>query len=149
MLKSIGKIMAGVFAAGLVVFIVEMAGHKIYPVPADLNYNDKEALAAHVKSLPVGALLWLIAAWLSGSFCGSALVSYLDTLQAYRNHIWVGVTLLLATAMNLVAVPHPFWMWIAGLVAIAAGTRLGYLFGLQLGGYPKALQDQDDQQNRK
>jgi len=121
MIKSIVSILVGLFAAVLVIFLVESISNLIYPI----NFRADQPLNELMKSLPTGALLFVLMAWFLGAMVGAFLACYLDELNALRSSIYVAVFLLIATVINLYQIPHPFWMWFAGILSIIAGCSLG------------------------
>ena len=62
---------AGIIAAFITVMLIETAGHAIYPTPQGLNQNDAQALRAYIDALPLGAKLFVLAAWLAGTVDGN------------------------------------------------------------------------------
>jgi hypothetical protein len=62
--RGIAATVAGVLLAGLTIAGVEWLGHRLYPPPAGLKADDLEAMAAHVAAMPIGALLFVLLAWL-------------------------------------------------------------------------------------
>jgi hypothetical protein len=62
--RNIGAGIAGVIVAIALVWVVEFAGHSIYPTPADLDYGNSDVMRAYIDTLPLGALLAVAIAWL-------------------------------------------------------------------------------------
>ncbi|WP_091240325.1 hypothetical protein [Aquimonas voraii] len=127
-----GATVAGVIAAGLIIAGVEWVGHRLYPPPAGLKADDLQALAAHVSSMPVGALLFVLLAWLLGVFAGGLLAA---TLAGRRPRLYAGViaaVVLLGAIANFAMIPHPSWFMaltaiclpLAGFAAAEARQRL-------------------------
>ena len=109
---------AGIIAAFITVMLIETAGHAIYPTPQGLNQNDAHPLRAYIDALPLGAKLFVLAAWLAGTVDGV----FVSCLVGRRRYglcaAAIGVVLLLATATNLWLIPHPLWLAVAGLLGI-------------------------------
>lgn len=130
--RGIGATVVGVLVAGLSIAGVEWLGHRLYPPPAGLQANDLEALAAHAATMPIGALLFVLLAWLLGVFLGG-LVAVL--LAGRRPQLYAGViaaVILLGAIANFAMIPHPAWFMaltvptlpLAGFAAAAlAGSR--------------------------
>ena len=127
--RNIGAGIAGVVVAGLLVWVVEMIGHTAYPMPEGLDYRDTEAMASYVASLPVGALLSVVLAWVIGTFGGTFVGSRIGTAPPYIFAVLVGGFVLLGIALNLAAIPHPTWMGVTGVI----GTIVAAWLGMQLG----------------
>ena len=117
-LRLILALLAGILAAFITVMLVETVGHAIYPTPQGLDMNDPAALRTYVEALPLGAKLFVLAAWLAGSADG-VFVACLVARRRYRLcATLVAALLLLATATNLWLIPHPLWLAAAGLLGI-------------------------------
>ena len=111
---------AGVFAGGLVVAVVEALGHAIYP-PPPFDGRDPASVRAMVSALPTGAFLSLVAAWTLGAFAGAAVALRLGSGRP-RDAAIVGGVLLAATLANLAVLPHPAWVMVLGPLGIVAAT---------------------------
>ena len=120
---------AGVLIAGTLVWIVEMAGHAIYPIPADIDFSNKEAMRTYVSALPLGALLFVGGAWFVGAFGGTFAACKIGRAKPEVYALVVGGFMLAATLANLVMIPHPQWFSIAGLIGIIIATWLGMRLG--------------------
>jgi hypothetical protein len=130
--RGIGGTVAGVLVAGLTIAGVEWLGHRLYPPPAGLKSDDLEALAAHVATMPIGALLFVLLAWLLGVFLGGLAAA---SLAGRRHRLYAGVVvavILLGAIANFAMIPHPAWFMaltvltlpLAGFAAAAlAGSR--------------------------
>jgi hypothetical protein len=115
MLRIILGILAGVVAAVLIVFAFEGLGHIVFPPPPGLDLANTEALATIIDQLPVGALAFVMVAWMAGAFGGGALAA------GIARRPWaawlVGLIMLAGGAWSMVMIPHPLWMKLALLPA--------------------------------
>ena len=127
--KNIGAGIAGVVIAGLLVWLVEMLGHTVYPPPTDLNFADPDAMRTYIDALPVGALLFVAAAWFIGTLGGTAAACKIGDAKPMIFAIVVGGLMLLGTIFNLVTIPHPLWFSILGVVGIIVAAWLGMTLG--------------------
>lgn len=123
-LRNTLAVLAGIVTAFLVVMLVEMLGHRLFPVPAGLDFNDKAAMAAFVRTLPVGALLCVLLAWVSGSFSGAWLAARLAVSRRPLLSGVVGLFVLAASITNLMMLPHPLWFSITAVIAVPAAAWL-------------------------
>ena len=55
MLRNILSVFVGVLFGALVVFVIEMAGHVLFPPPTDIDLKDPAQLRAAMAQIPVGA----------------------------------------------------------------------------------------------
>ncbi len=125
LLRNILAIVAGVLLGGVAIMVVQMIGHQVYPVSAELDVNDKAAMRAFVAGLPVGALLFVIVAYAIGSFVAGALAAYIGHGARTRHALVAGAVLMLAGIMNLVAIPHPVWFSVLTVVVFLPLAWLG------------------------
>jgi len=127
--KNIAAGIAGVVIAGLLVWLVEMLGHTVYPPPTGLNFADPDAMRAYIDMLPLGALLFVAAAWFIGTLGGTFAACKIGTAKPIVFAGVVGGLMLIGTLFNLVTIPHPLWFSILGIVGIIVAAWLGMTFG--------------------
>lgn len=125
MLKSIGVILLGLFAAVLVIFIFEFLSHSLYGPPSDIDLKDPEVMKTWIKSLPWQALSLIVLAWFCGAVAGGFIIARMDPLHKLRSSLTLALMLLVSTAINLATIEHPGWMWPAGLLAVLGGVWIG------------------------
>ena len=116
--RGVGATVAGVLVAGLTIAGVEWLGHRLYPPPAGLQANDLEALAAHVAAMPIGALLFVLLAWLLGVFIGGLVAA---SLAGRRHRLYAGVVvavILLGAIANFAMIAHPAWVMALSVLAL-------------------------------
>lgn len=109
-------VLAGLLTGWVVVMILEAVSHAFYPPPADLDYTDKEAMAAFVQTLPTAAFLLLLLAWMAGAFAGGLISGLINNQKAGNNAILVGALLALGSIINMTIIPHPTWLMITASV---------------------------------
>jgi hypothetical protein len=131
LVRGVAATVSGIVCAGLTIAGVEWLGHRLYPPPAGLKTDDVDALAAHVAQMPVGALLFVLLAWLLGVVVGGWLSA---TIAGRRPRLYSGViaaVILLGAIANFATIPHPVWFMalavlalpLAGFAAAALATR--------------------------
>ena len=125
MSRNIVAGVVGVIVASVLVWVVQKIGHTLYPPPTDLNLADAEALRDYVASLPVGALLFVAAAWFVGATAGTCAACAIGTAKPMYLAVVVGGFVFIAASANLVIIPHPIWFSVLGLVGILVGAGLG------------------------
>ncbi len=130
MLRNIGGVIAGLIAAWLLVSIAEMGAHKLYPPPRGMDMTDFNQVKQFVASLPVSALLVVLAGWLVGTFFGTWLAARIAQrrIAAYV----VGGLLLAAGIANSVLIPQPVWFSALSFMVYIAMT----LVGARVGAHP-------------
>ncbi len=110
----------GIGTAFLTVWLMQLIGHMAFPPPADLDVEDIEAFREYVNTLPVGALAFVLASYLIGTFDGVFLACLIARMKYHIFAIIVGGLMLVATISNLIMIPHPLWFSAASLLGIAA-----------------------------
>ena len=131
-MKAIGRsvlaVLAGAFVAGLLIAAVEAVSSALFPLPPGLDIHDHEAMRQHIDTLPTGAFLMVLAAWAIGSFGGSWVAARLASRARLVHGMIVGALFLLAGVLNMLMIPHPWWMWAGGIVALVGCSYLGARF---------------------
>jgi len=125
MVRNIGAGLAGVLIAMLSVWLVQKIGHAVYPPQADIDLNDIEAMKAYVATLPIGALLFVVASYFIGTTVGTCIACTIGTMLPRIYALLIGCLMLVATTMNVMMIPHPTWFILAAVVAIVVGAWLG------------------------
>jgi hypothetical protein len=115
---------AGAFSAFVVVAVVEAIGHAIYAPATMPDMSDPDAVAAFVRSMPIGAFLFVLAAYLSATIAGGLVAAAIARRHAVRLAAVVGGLILLAAAVNFVAIPHPGWFIAATVVGVPLAAWL-------------------------
>jgi len=131
MLRAILSIVAGVVAAFAIVMLGDMLSQAVAASsagapPADLS--DRTAIEAYMSGLPVTVFLIMLAGWTIAAFVAAFVAARFGRKGAWPG--WVAAALFFcATAANLLLIPHPMWMTVAGIVLVIAagwaGARLG------------------------
>ena len=113
--RSILAVIAGVIVfLAMIVFFDGMTG-LIHPPPADINWQDREAVREHIETLPAAAFLLVLFGWESGAFFGGAICAWLAG-RAHLVHAGIiGCLVLVGTWHNIQELPHPPWMELAGI----------------------------------
>ncbi|MBW7896728.1 MAG: hypothetical protein H3C27_16595 [Opitutaceae bacterium] len=128
--RDLGATFAGLFTAVVLIALVQAVAHQLYPPPPGTDFNDPAALAELMAQMPVGALLMVLLSYAIGTLMGALVASRFSAAHLPARQGWiVGLMMLTAGVMNLLAIPHPAWFWVAcfGVFAAAAwvGTRAG------------------------
>ena len=127
MIKRILSIVFGLIAGVVTISLIESLGHAMFPV-APLNMSNPEAIKNFVESLPIGAIAMVLVGWVFGAFAGGVIASLIDSENAFRNSVVIGVVILILSIINLLIIPSPIWMWIGAIILIIpfaiAGNKL-------------------------
>lgn len=117
-LRTVVAAVVGTVVALVLIGVVEAVGERVYPPPAGLDFREPDAIA----SLPGGALAFVLAAWIGGTFAGGLVAARIDRSHAAAAAAIVGALVLAATVLNFTLIPHPAWMIVAGIAGIVAAA---------------------------
>ena len=120
MVRNIIAIIAGVIVGGVVVALMEMAGHSLFPVPEG-DWMDPEFVKQNAYRIPFMAKFAVVIAWGVGAFAGGVTARLLSARWKYATLI-IGLIFLAFAAINLVMIPSPLWMVLSGVTFIIAGA---------------------------
>lgn len=129
--RKILAVVAGVILAGIVVYAVEAIGHQVYPPPAGLDMKNMEAMKNYVATLPMGALLFVLLAYVLGSFAGGWLAAKIARSSQIHVPLTVGGVQLFFGLINLLMIPHPLWFAIAAVIVFLPAAFLGGKLGVK------------------
>jgi predicted MFS family arabinose efflux permease len=85
-------------------------------------------MQAFRRSLPVGAFLVLLPGYGAGALGGSAVAARLPSAPERQAKV-VAVLLLAGSILNLFALPHPAWFWVANIAIVILGAWAGGRLG--------------------
>jgi len=119
-------VLAGVIVAVLGVFVLELLGHMVYPPPANLDLSDPEGAARLIAGLPAGAFAFVLAAWFLGTLAGAWTANAIGRSTVAG---WVvALVVICGGVYTMLTIPHPTWMWAAGIVLPLVAAWLAQRF---------------------
>lgn len=104
MLRSVLSVIAGLGVAVVTFSLFQGIGGLLNPPPSTLDYNDKNAVAAFISSMPISAFLILVAGYIIGSFLAGYLATKLLRSRSLAVLMIASVLDLILVGMVLVAV---------------------------------------------
>jgi len=129
MLKNVLAVVLGAVVAVILIMIVETIGHSVYPPPQNLDFSDMNSMTDYIDTLPIGALLFVLGAWMTGTLGGGLLACFIAKDRPSVYAAIVGGMILLATLFTLIRIPHPLWFSITSIMAIALTAFLAGRIG--------------------
>lgn len=100
--------LAGIAVAILITLGVEAVDSRFYPMPANIDPNDADALARIIPDMPLAAKLIVVVGWFLGAYGGAWMALRITDWR------WSGVVVALFVlaggVVNFMMVPHPLWM---------------------------------------
>ena len=132
MLRRVMGVVVGVAVGMVVVMITEAIGHVLWPPPEGMDPNDVESVRAHLKELPLGALVTVLVAWTLGGLVGSTATGRIT--GSCRLAVVPGALVMLGALMMLFSLPHPWWFWPGTLLLVPGATWFGCRIGVPAAG---------------
>ena len=134
MIRYIAGTVVGLVIAFAVIIGMEALGHTLYPPPAAIrtamekgDYAAmKTAMAQYLPRAPLMALILLPVGWVAGTFWGALAATAISRGRSIIPALIIGGFIFAVTVMNLVMIPHPAWMTLAGLAGVPAGAIVAW-----------------------
>jgi hypothetical protein len=115
-------VLGGIVVAVLCIYVIEAVGHSVFPAPPGIDpYNpaDVERLMA---ALPAGAFAFVLAGWFIGTLLGASVANRIAR-RSFAGWI-VALVVVVGGVATMMMIPHPLWMWAAGLALPALAAWL-------------------------
>ena len=129
MIRNVGAGVLGLMMGLMLVWLIQQIGHTVYPPPVDVDFGDPEAVRAYIAALPIGAILFVGAAWVLGAFVGVFVACRIGAANPVIYSVLIGGLVLAGAIAMMIIIPHPSWFAVVSSLAIilAAYTamRLG------------------------
>ncbi|MCB0278287.1 MAG: hypothetical protein KDD94_02205 [Calditrichaeota bacterium] len=110
MKKRFLAILGGLISGWLIIGIGETITHSIYQAPEGMDYNDPQALADFISSLPSSAFVSLLIVWILSAFIAGFVCAKISSDNWQRNAIICGGFLLIGHLINAFTIPQPVWL---------------------------------------
>jgi hypothetical protein len=124
-IRYILAVVVGFLTFGVVVYFGEMIGHRIYPLPPNLDPEHPEALNVSMQKVATGALVAVIIAWALGAFAGAWVAARLAPQRKLAIGLAIGAIGIAAAVRYMLLIPHPTWMWVMGIAEFVPAAYLG------------------------
>ena len=125
-MKRILAVLAGCVIGILFIFLGEALSHALYPPPPNLDPNDLEQLKNMMEQAPKAALAIVLLSAFIGSLVGGIIASTIYKKDA-KAAVIVGAVFTVLGGINLIAIPHPLWFTLCGLLVYLVGSYSGFL----------------------
>lgn len=126
MARNLRSLVAGIVIAFATVWIVEMVGHFFYPLPSDLSLENRDQIGSYVQKMPIGAQIFVLAAWFLGALTGGITAM---RLGGARWTLWlIGLLVVLGGVATIFWIPHPELLQIMAVVAPMVGVLIASHF---------------------
>lgn len=125
MLRTLLAVVAGVVTALLLILALETAGLMIFPPPAGQQLNNEADLALLVEMSSTGKKIWVVFGWALASLIGGWVAARISRRHPRGAALAVATLIVIGVVMNAVAIPHPLWMNLLGVLLPVPMALLG------------------------
>ncbi len=108
----------GVISAFTVVAVIEGVAHAVYAPSVMPDVSTPEAMAGYISTMPLGAFLFVLAAYVMATLVGGVVAAVIARRYAMRFAWMVGGLILATSIANFVALPHPAWFVAATVIGV-------------------------------
>lgn len=134
MQRNIVSVIVGVVSAVLLFIFVENINSTVHPTSTQV-YNDPSATPTAYANQPLTFWLIVLFGWVSGSMCCGFIIKRISKSENQKLPLIAGSLLTLSAIANFLALPHPTWFIVLGLILFIPSTWLGYkLYKLKTNG---------------
>jgi uncharacterized membrane protein YciS (DUF1049 family) len=125
-------VVAGLGTAFFVMMFFEYINSFIYPLPADLDIMNPEAVWAFTASLPWTVYILVFIGFVLGAFKAGSVTTYLAKEETYRLSFLVGILLTLGGIVNSIMIGHDMIFNVIALPMFILFTYLGHKYFLRV-----------------
>jgi hypothetical protein len=125
MLRNVAAVVAGFFAAGIVMMICEYSNSQIFPFPAGMDVNDIDQVRQFAAAMPRQALILVLVGWIVGSTSGGFIATKIATASSPVPALIVGVLLTALGGLNAWMIQNPLWFHVGSLPLFILFAMIG------------------------
>ena len=125
MLRRLLAVIVGIVIGAVVIGLIQGVLAIISPPPAELDWQDTEAINAYISQLPVWKLLLVVVSYIIGAWVAGFAAARITDAQPDLVGGICGVGLTIFALMNLISYDHPWWFWILALIVSIPSALLG------------------------
>ncbi|HXE57829.1 MAG TPA: hypothetical protein VNK43_07505 [Gemmatimonadales bacterium] len=111
-------VVAGLVVAVAVVLLGDFVASRLWTPPSGTDLAGADGLRAAMASIPRRALVAVLLGWVAAAAAGAFVATRVSPARGRVHGHIVTVLLLAATIANLLAIPHPAWVWVGAVVLI-------------------------------
>ena len=119
-------VLAGCVVGILFIFMGEALSHALYPPPPNIDLNNIDQLKELMNQVPAMALIIVLLCAFIGSLVGGLIASIISKKDV-KAALLVGAVFTVLGGINLIAIPHPVWFTVFGLIVYLLGAYCGFI----------------------
>jgi uncharacterized membrane protein YwzB len=124
-IKALLAVLCGIVSGFIVIVISEMLTSKFFTSLQGLNFEDKNAVTAHMQSASVSMFLSILLGYIIASFTAGYVTNFLSRNNKYKPAMLAGVALMIFGILNMMELWHPNWFWVVSIPLYLVFAFLG------------------------
>jgi hypothetical protein len=128
MIKNILAVTFAIAMAFATMIGIEYCSEKLFPPPVELNVLDNEMMRNYLANMPLGAYAMVTGGWIIGALFAGFLIAKITKSRKRWAPMTAGLLLTAASVANFVALPHPIWMVLIGVLIFIPMVLIGHHF---------------------
>ncbi len=125
-MKRVLAVLAGLVVGILVIFLSQAIEMLIFPPPVNFDPNDPIQLKELMEKAPPTSLALVLIGYFLGAFVGGLIATVVVKGQSWVPALIVGAVLTVLGLINLLAIPHPIWFTMSGLIIYFIGVFVAF-----------------------
>ncbi|MEZ5345562.1 MAG: hypothetical protein R2681_08415 [Pyrinomonadaceae bacterium] len=119
-------IIVGLISATLVFLAFQMLNTSFFPPPEGVDFSDQEGMKKFIEGLPATGFLLVLAGYAVGVLAAGFIARKISRHASVGAPIVIGGLFSVGWIMNVLSVPHPTWVVVAGIFIFLPFTYLGH-----------------------
>ncbi len=131
--KRAVPIVGGILSGVTIVFTTDSISGALYPIPPDIDPDNKEQVIEYLEKMPASAFVLMLAGYVAASFIAGIVAtalakrySRIDSPTPVRPAFTAGLLLTVANIVNAIGFPHPFWFIVCNTILHVPAALIGY-----------------------
>ena len=124
-MKNILAVIAGLLVSAIIFSLFEFLSTMLNPLPTEIEMSDKVAMKEYISSLPISAMIIILAGYAIGSFLTGVVIGKISKSPLKKLPLIAGSILTIAAFINLVTIPAPVWFMIINILLYIPLTVAG------------------------
>ncbi len=128
---KVWPVFAALLVASATMMVFEFVNSYFYPIPADINWQDRDAVVAFTDTLPFRAYILVLMGWVIGSFLGGWAAIRLAKVDSLTLPLMAGGILAVLGLLNNMMLGQSILFSILTLPLFIAFAYMGGYYGVQ------------------
>lgn len=131
LVSKVWPVFAALLVASATMMVFEFINSRFFPLPADLDWNNRDAVMAFTDTLPWSAYILVLLGWTGGSFLGGWVAVYLAKANSLQLPLVAGGILAFLGLLNNMMLGQSILFSVLTLPLFILFAYLGGHYGVQ------------------